>query len=215
MDSILDPVRYLFDLKLFGMSLLELQAAVLGLVSVWLTVKQHVWCWPIGAVMVALYAVIFWHERLYADAGLQVIYFVLQFYGWYQWLHGGGQTDELLPTRAEIDLLGVLAVLGALGAATLGWALRRWTDQDMAYLDSTITVFSLLAQWMLAKKLLENWVVWMGVDVLAVGVYFWKGLYPTAVLYGIFLLMCVAGYLEWERAMHKETKWAKPLAEEE
>jgi nicotinamide mononucleotide transporter len=205
----------LFETKWLDMSVLELIAAFLGLISVWLTVKQNVWCWPIGAVMVALYTLIFWHERLYADSGLQVVYFVLQFYGWYQWLHGGREGDELPPTRAEIELLGVLVVLGGLASGMLGWALRRWTDQDVAYLDSVITVFSLIAQWMLAKKLLENWLVWMGVDALAVVVYFWKGLYPTSVLYGIFLLMCVAGYLEWERAMLKETKWAEPLAEEE
>ena len=183
------------------MSALEIVAAVLGLVSVALTVRQNVWCWPTGAVMVALYAYIFWVNRLYADAGLQVVYFVLQFYGWYEWLHGGEGRAELPVGRASARLLLVLAVLGAAATAGLGSALIRWTNQDVSYLDSTITVFSLIAQWMLARKLLENWLIWMGVDVLGVGVYGYKRLYATAVLYAVFLALAAAGYRSWRKSL--------------
>jgi nicotinamide mononucleotide transporter len=151
--------------------------------------------------MVALYAVIFWRERLYADSGLQVIYFALQFYGWYQWLHGGVARDELPVSRVPGRLVLPLAALGVGGTAGMGYTLARWTDQDLSYLDSAIAAFSLIAQWMLARKLLENWLVWIAVDVLAVGVYAYKQLYPTAALYALFLALAAAGYLERKRSL--------------
>jgi nicotinamide mononucleotide transporter len=187
---------------------LEVAAAVLGLVSVGLTVRQNVWAWPVGAVMVALYAWIFYHSRLYADAGLQVIYFGLQFYGWYEWLHGGAGHDRLPVGRASARCLLLLAGLGTAGAAALGHLLGRYTDQATPYADSTVTVFSLLAQWMLARKLLENWLVWVGVDALAVGVYVARGLYPTAVLYAVFLVMAGAGFLAWRKSWREENERA-------
>ena len=193
-------------MTLFGMSLLELFAATLGLVSVWLTVRQNVWAWPIGAVMVALYAVIFYRVRLYADAGLQVVYFVLQFYGWYEWLYGGRGRTELRVTRTPPHVLPWLFALGAAGTATLGFLLNRFTDQHLSYWDSGITTFSLIAQWMLARKRLENWLVWIGVDVVAVGVYAYKELYPTAVLYAVFCAMAAAGYVAWRRAERSDTE---------
>jgi nicotinamide mononucleotide transporter len=183
------------------MSALEIVAAALGLLSVWLTVKQNVWCWPVGAAMVALYAFLFWQARLYADSGLQVIYFVLQFYGWYQWLFGGASHDALPVSRASGLALSILAGLGVIGTAALGWALGRWTNQAVPYFDSAIAVFSLLAQWMLARKLLENWLVWIAVDVLAIGVYASRELYPTVVLYAVFLIMAAAGYVTWRNSL--------------
>ena len=182
------------------MSPLELTAAALGVLSVWLTVRQNEWCWPVGAVMVALYTFIFWRERLYADAGLQVFYFGMQFYGWYQWRHGGQADGPLRVHRTPPARLAALLAAGAVGTFVLGFLLSRYTNQDLAYWDSGVTAFSFVAQWMLAKKYLENWLVWIAVDVLATGVYFVKNLYPTAILYGIFIALAVAGYREWRRA---------------
>jgi nicotinamide mononucleotide transporter len=199
MDSLLPAVDW--DAKFLGLSILELVAAVLGLISVGLTVRQNVWCWPTGAVMVALYAFIFWRTKLYADAGLQVIYFVLQFYGWYEWLRGGEGQTALPVSRTSPRLLLGLGILGVCGTAAMGTALGHWTDQAFPYGDSAVTVFSLIAQWMMARKLLENWLFWIGVDVLAVGIYWAKELYPTAVLYTVFLAMCVAGYRLWRRSL--------------
>jgi nicotinamide mononucleotide transporter len=190
-----------WNATLFGMSVLELVAAGLGLVSVWLTVRQNVWCWPTGAVMVALYFYIFYESKLYADMGLQAVYFVLQFYGWYQWLHGGEKRQELPVSRTPRRLLFLLAALGALGTVGLGWVLRTYTDAAIPYWDSTATAFSLVAQWMLARKFLENWLFWIGVDVLSVGIYVYKELYPTAVLYAIFLVMAATGFVQWKKTL--------------
>lgn len=186
-----------WDAPLFGMSKLELFAALLGLVSVWLTVVQNVWCWPVGAVMVALYFFIFYQARLYADMGLQGVYFVLQFYGWYAWLYGGARHDPLTVRRATPHQLVMAGALGLAGTFALGHALSRYTDASLPYWDSAATAFSLVAQWLLARKLIENWLLWVGVDVLSVGIYWVKGLYPTMVLYAVFTGMAVCGYRAW------------------
>lgn len=181
------------------MSPLELFAALLGVISVALTVRQNVWCWPIGAAMVALYTFIFWRERLYADAGLQVVYFLLQFYGWYEWLRGGTGKTELPVSRTPRPQLWFLLTIAAMGSLVLGATLGRYTDQDFPYLDSTVTAFSLVAQWMMAKKLIENWLLWFAIDVLATGIYCAKHLYPTAILYTLFLGLAIAGFRQWRR----------------
>src|SRR5512139_2228746 len=118
------------------LSPVELVAAAIGLVAVWLVVREHVWSWPIGAVQVALYIFIFADARLYADAGLQVIYLALQFYGWYEWLYGGAQHDRLHVTRAPARTLGIALGVGATGTVALGTALARYTNQALPYWDS-------------------------------------------------------------------------------
>jgi nicotinamide mononucleotide transporter len=183
------------------MSPLELGAAAIGLLAVWLMVREHVWSWPIGAVQVAVYIFIFAEARLYADAGLQVVYLGLQFYGWYEWLHGGAQHDRLQVTRASARTLTVALGIGTVGTAALGAALARYTNQALPYWDSGIVAFSLVAQWMLARKLLQNWLLWFVIDVVAVGVYFARGLYPTTVLYAVYLGLAVAGWRSWNRSM--------------
>jgi len=192
------------DSLLAEMSGLEVVAAVLGLVSVGLTVRQNVLCWPVGIVMVALYTHVFFGQRLYADAGLQVIYLILQVYGWWEWLYGGKGGHELPVSRTPPWRLAGLLFLGAAGTAALGTALSRWTNQDLAYYDSAVASFSLVAQWLLARKRLENWLVWIGVDVLATGIYARKHLAATTVLYAVFCLMAVAGYRSWRKSLAGE-----------
>jgi nicotinamide mononucleotide transporter len=192
------------------MSPLEWFAAALGLVAVWLTVRERVAAWPIGAVMVALYVYIFASARLYADAGLQGIYFVLQFYGWYQWVRGGAAHSALRVSRATTTVLAVCLALGTTGTATLGWLLARHTDQALPYWDSGIAAFSLVAQWMLARKLIENWVFWLVIDVVAVGVYASRGLVATTVLYAVYIGLAVAGYRAW--ASHLSARAPAPAA---
>lgn len=184
-----------------GMDPLELIAACLGVLAVWYNVKEDVKGWPVGAVMVALYCYIFIKVQLYADAGLQVFFFGMQFYGWYEWLRGGENKGRLAVSRTPRRVLVLCLVVGAGFTATLGTLLGRYTDQALPYWDSSIAAFSLVAQWMLARKYLENWLVWMVIDLVGMGVYWAKGLQPTAVLYGIFLLMCLRGYSGWLRSL--------------
>jgi nicotinamide mononucleotide transporter len=182
-------------------SALELAAAITGAISVWLSVRQNIWSWPTAIVNVVLYTVVFWDAKLYADMGLQVIYAVLSLYGWYQWLYGGEGRTELRVTRTPPRLGAILAVVAAAGSAFLGTLLRHTTDAALPFMDSFLSSTSLVAQWMMTKKLVENWLVWIAVDVLYVGMFVFKGLYLTAGLYAVFLVLAVRGYLDWRRSM--------------
>ena len=183
------------------MSPLELFAAVTGAVSVWLSVRQNIWSWPTAIVNVVLYAFVFHGARLYADMALQVVYAVLSVYGWYQWLHGGPQRGELRVTAITPRLAAVLGGIGAVASVLLGTVLHRTTDAALPYLDASLSSVSLVAQWMMTRKLLENWLVWIAVDVVYVGMFIFKELYLTAGLYAVFLGLAVRGYLDWRRSM--------------
>ena len=183
------------------MSPLELVAAVTGAVSVWLSVRQNIWSWPTAIVNVVLYAIVFYDARLYADMGLQVVYAVLSVYGWYEWLYGGEGRTVLRVTRTSPRIAAVLILIAAAGSALLGTLLHRATDAALPFMDSFLSSTSLVAQWMMTKKLLENWLVWIAVDVLYVGMFLFKGLYLTAGLYAVFLALAVRGYLDWRRSM--------------
>lgn len=180
---------------------LELLGVLTGVVAVWLTVRQNVWCWPVGLVNVALFAVVFARARLYADAGLQGVYFALCLYGWWAWLHGGRDRGPLAVTRSPRRERLALAVLAVAGAALLGTLLHRGTDASFPYLDSALTAGSLAAQWLQARKRLENWLVWIAVDVVYVGMYVAKELHLTALLYAGFTALAVAGLREWRRSL--------------
>jgi nicotinamide mononucleotide transporter len=183
------------------MSSLELLAAITGAISVWLSVRQNIWSWPTAIVNVVLYALVFWNARLYADMGLQVVYAVLSIYGWYEWLYGGVGRTQLRVTRTTRPVAARLVLIAAAGSALLGTLLHRTTDAALPFMDSFLSSTSLVAQWMMTKKLLENWLVWIAVDVLYVGMFLFKGLYLTAGLYAVFLALAVRGYLDWRRSM--------------
>jgi nicotinamide mononucleotide transporter len=183
------------------MSLLEVVAVAITLVSVWLTVRQNIWCWPTGIVSVALYALVFREAKLYADMGLQAVYAALSVYGWWEWLHGGAGGTRLSVSRGSKKTHLAAAAAGALFAAGLGLLLARTTDASLPFADSALTSFSLVAQWLMTRKLLENWLVWIAVDVLYVGLFCYKSLYLTAGLYAVFLGLAVVGFREWRRSL--------------
>ena len=186
------------------MSPLEIIAALVGAVSVWLSVRQNIWSWPTAIVNVVLYTLVFYEAKLYADMGLQVIYAVLSVYGWYEWLYGGEGRTELHVTRTGARVGALLAVIALLGSALLGTLLHRETDAALPYMDAALSSTSLVAQWMMTRKLLENWLVWIAVDVLYVGMFIFKGLYLTAGLYAVFLALAVRGYVDWRRSMRAD-----------
>lgn len=193
------------------MSSLELLAALLGAISVYLSVRQNIWSWPTAIVNVVVYAFVFYQAKLYADMGLQVIYAALSVYGWYEWLYGGANRTELHVTRTAPRLGAVLTLIALAGSAALGVFLRGATDAALPFMDSFLSSTSLVAQWMMTKKKLENWLVWIGVDVLYVGMFVFKHLYITAGLYAVFLALAVRGYIDWRRSM-AELAGVQPVA---
>ncbi len=183
------------------MTALEVIAALTGAISVYLSVRQNIWSWPTAIVNVVLYTLVFYDAKLYADMGLQVIYAVLSIYGWYEWLHGGENKTALHVTRTNPRVGLVLSVIALAGAGVLGLMLRGATDAALPFMDSFLSSTSLVAQWMMTKKKLENWLVWIAVDVLYVGMFIFKHLYLTSALYAVFLVLAVRGYIDWRRSM--------------
>lgn len=179
----------------------EMAAVLFGIVAVYLTVRENVWCWPTGLVNVGLSILVFAQARLYADMGLQVVYVLLCLYGWYEWLHGGPGKGVLAVTRTPRPALPLLAALGLAGGGLLGFALARLTDAALPFWDASTTAFSLVAQYMQTRKWLENWVVWIAVDLVYLGIYTYKSLYGMTGLYAVFLVLAVLGHLDWTRSL--------------
>ncbi len=183
------------------MTTIEIIATVFGLTCVWLTVRQNIWCWPTGLVQVVLYIWIFFQAKLYSDVGLHVVYVVLGLYGWWYWLRGGPRESTAPVTRLSAIALPVWVVVGLAATAGLGWTMDTQTDAALPYWDAATTAFSLIAQYLLARKRLESWLFWIAVDVMAIGVYIAKELYVTSGLYGVFLILAIMGFFTWRRSL--------------
>lgn len=183
------------------MSTLEAVAVVFGIVSVWLSVREHVVSWPTALVSVSLYFFVFKSARLYADMGLQVFYAAISLYGWYHWLFGGANRSELRVSRAPRAVWIALPFGWAAGALALGTLLHRTTDAALPYIDSALTVGSLLAQWMMTRKYLENWAIWVGLDIAYVAVFLNRDLKLTAFLYVVYGILAWRGLVEWKRSL--------------
>jgi nicotinamide mononucleotide transporter len=190
---------------------LEDIAAIFGVVSLYLSVRQNIWSWPTAIVNVGLYAFVFHASRLYAAMGLQVIYVIISIYGWYQWLYGGQNRTELKVSRTSGRLAALLALIGLSFALLLGPILHRTTNAALPYLDSLTTSASLVAQWMMTKKLLENWIIWVAVDVVYIGMFLYQSLEVTAALYFAFLVLSVMGYRQWKASLNEPELAAAPV----
>ncbi len=189
-----------FPLFGFATTPLELISFVLSVVTVLLNIRQNHWAWLFAIISSAAYGVVFYGARLYGDMGLQVVFIVVSVWGWYSWLYGGAGRQALDVSR--LDRAGWIAsVIGwAVGFALLSWFLKTWTDTDVPHADGFLTAGSLLGQVLLSRKKVENWHAWIAVDILYVGLYVYKHLILTAILYGVFVLMAVAGLRAWDRA---------------
>lgn len=174
----------------------EALAFITGAICVWMTVFENVWNFPIGIANNVFFIVLFFEKRLYADFGLQFLYIALALQGWYLWLYGGTNRTELHVTRASRSDALQTAVLVLVGLPALMLYLQK-INGAAPFLDALITVLSVVAQVLLNRKRLENWFVWMAVDVVSVGLFLSKGLYLTAFLYTLFFVLCLRGYREW------------------
>lgn len=181
------------------MNLIEWSGTLFGLICVVLTVRQNIWCWPAGLVQVLLYIFVFYEARLYSDMILHMIYVVLQIYGWWTWLHGGKDRGKLPVSKITGFGAIVWTVVAILGSTGTGFLMHRYTDASLPYWDAWIMVLSLIAQYLMARKILESWLIWITVDILALGVYSFKGLYTTTGLYGVFLILSIIGLLSWKK----------------
>lgn len=180
---------------------LEWIAAGFGVVSVWLSTREHIASWPTALVNTSLYFVVLGRAQLYANAGLQLFYFALSIYGWYQWKYGGASHTGVQVSRTPPRLRLVLAGIATAATLLLGLVLSRYTDAASPWLDAGTTAVSLVAQWMLTRKLRENWAAWMAVNVVYVGLYVSQGLWPTALLYVAFFGLAIQGWRSWGQTL--------------
>ncbi|MFN3856702.1 MAG: nicotinamide riboside transporter PnuC [Caulobacter sp.] len=181
------------------MTPLELAAAAFSALSVLFTVRRSLWLWPAGIVGTALYLVVFLQARLYGSVALQVFFLAIQLYGWWWWLRGDKGGEPAI-RRLSGRAMNRLLIVASLAIVAVAVALEKYTDAQAPRVDTAIMVLSICAQWLLSRKLLQNWWFWLGVDVLAVGHYGLQGLYVTAGLYALFLVMAGWGLWEWRRA---------------
>ncbi len=182
------------------MSALEIAAFVLGVINVALVVRRSIWNYPFALAMVALYARIFYDAKLYSDALLQFFFFAVNLYGWWAWSRAAASEGDIV-----VERLGTRARLGWAAGTALAiviWAslVQRYTDAALPWWDASVAIISVAAQIMQSRRLIESWMLWIGVDILSIGLYAVKGLWLTMVLYLVFLVLAVWGLIDWRRA---------------
>ncbi len=171
-----------------------------GLLCVWFLIKDNILTWPFGILYVLCSFVVFYQAKLYADFILHIFFLGMNIYGWYYWITGKPKSEPELPiTTASHHMLTSSIGIGLVGALGLGYLLGQFADAALPYWDSAVTTFSLVAMWLTARKKIENWLFWLGIDILATGIYLYKELYFYAILYAVYIIMAVAGWLNWLR----------------
>jgi nicotinamide mononucleotide transporter len=183
------------------MSLLEIVAALVTIASIWLATRENVWYYPTGIASVLSYAWIFFSARLYAETALQFVWLALMLYGWYEWLHGGANRTELPVSRTPPKAWIAIVVAGIASTLAIVWLQRRFTNNPAPLVDSSIAAWSIVAQWMTARKWIENWLFWIVVNVVAVALYIDRRLWITAALYVVLFILAIEGYRKWRRSL--------------
>ena len=190
-------------------NIIELLGAILGLLYIFFSIRQSILTWPTGLLASLLYTWVFYESGFYADMGLQVYYVVISIYGWYYWLKGGDsknsskQNDLAIQKTSTHLMFKLVAIIVAIYGVLL-YVLLNFTDSDVPFMDSLTTALSIVATWMLAKKYIEHWLIWIFVDALSAGLYVYKNLWPTVVLFAVYTIMAVFGYLEWKKESTKQ-----------
>lgn len=184
---------------------IELLGTIFGLLYLFLSIKQNIWCWPAGLITSVLYVYVFFTTKFYADMGLQVYYVLVSIYGWYHWMFGSKsrKQDDLRISNLNFKLGLILLLITVILFLLIAYILVNYTDSEVPYWDSFTTAASFVATWMLARKLIEHWLIWIVVDAVSLGLYIYKGLYPTVILFTVYTLLAVLGYFEWRKEQKK------------
>jgi len=182
---------------------LEIIGVITGILCVYLAAVNNIWNWPIACISVGIYIFIFFNSHLYADMGLQVYFMAMNIYGWYYWSHKpptAEKTPVVRITRKEsiLSAVSIIVFMVFLGSVL------KYTPASYPYLDSFCTACSLIAQVFMARKVLENWLIWIFVDIIYVGVYIFKSLDLTAGMYGLYVGIALLGYLDWRKDYKKQ-----------
>jgi nicotinamide mononucleotide transporter len=196
-----------------GASPLEWIATVAGFFCVYLIIKRSIWCFAFGFVQVSIYAWIFYDVKLYSDMALHVFYVGFQIYGWLLWKKAQDSSGHVIVDQGTSKeyVLWIIAIIAS--TVFLGTMMTRYTDASFPYPDAFTTCASLAAQWLLSHKKLLNWMVWIVVDIVAIAIYWQKGLYPTSALYACFLIMAIIGQWQWYKHLTQSLDKAQPISD--
>ena len=179
----------------------ELLAATLGLVSITLQIRQSLWYWPVSIVMTAMYIAVYIDQTLYAEMLLQIYFLLMCLYGWWSWKCGGKQKSELVVSRLSAGKWPPVLAIILLLFVTLGALMSRFTNNDAPWIDALVTAISFVATWLLARKKLENWLLWIIANLLSIGLYWHKAMYPTLVLFIVLVVLAFVGHQRWRREL--------------
>ena len=179
----------------------EILGVIFSICYLYFSIRQNILLWPMGIASAVLYMVVFYQSKFYADMGLNGYYVVISIYGWVLWRRGKEEQESGLPV-SRLGKKGAVILLLITTAAFvgIGMVLKAFTDSPVPYWDAFTTAVSFTATWMLARKILENWILWIIVDLVSMGLYLYRGLYPTLLLFGIYTTMAVIGYYKWLRS---------------
>lgn len=184
---------------------IEITGAVLGVLFLFFEIRQSALLWPTGILTSLFYIYIFYTAQFYADMGLQVYYVVVSIYGWYYWLKGKSAEDKNVPLiRLSPRLALILLLITIIVFIVIAYVLLNFTDSPLPYWDAFTTALSVTATWMLARKILEQWWLWIVVNIVSLGLYIYKGLYPTVVLFAFYTVLSFVGYTMWNKTYKEQ-----------
>ena len=182
---------------------IELLGAILGIAFIFFSIKQNILTWPTGLATSILYIIVFFESKFYADMGLQVYYVGISIYGWYYWIKGkkSENSNTVLVRQTNKNLWLKLIAIALLLYFAILIILLSFTDSDVPFMDSFTTALSIIATWMLAKKYIEQWLIWIFVDIISAGLYIYKELWATVILFAVYTVMAFLGYIEWRKTL--------------
>ena len=183
---------------------IELLGAILGIAYIFFSIRQSILTWPVGLLTSILYVWVFFVSKLYADMGLQMYYVLVSIYGWYEWLRGNksNHSEPLKVSRLSVKLGVALSIVSLFLFVLIWYILKNYTDSPVPMADGFATALSIVATWMLARKILEHWLVWIFVDAFSVGLFWYKDLLPTVILFVVYTVMAYIGYREWKQELN-------------
>lgn len=177
---------------------IEIVGALAGFVYIFFEIKASKWMWPIGLLTSVFYVVVFYDSKFYADMSLQFYYIVISIIGWYWWVSGANNGKELEISRVSLNLIVKLLLASILIFVLISYILVNYTDSSLPYWDALTTALSIVATWMLARKIIEQWLLWILIDLVSMALYIYKGLYPTSILFLIYSILAIVGYVKWK-----------------
>ena len=195
-----------------AMSIWEYIAVVLALAYLFFAMRQSLWCWPAAFFSTIIYTILFYNGALLMDSLLNVYYMIMAVYGWYFWRYGRNKSSDTTLTIQSWSLEKHLkhGIITMIIAIFVGYFMDSYTHADFAYLDSITTCFSLLATYLVVKKVLENWLYWVVIDGISMYLYVNKGFYPTTILFALYTLLAIWGYMQWQQDYEQDNLIASP-----